>query len=204
VFSPANVIFAGAGVLLSVAIVLDLSRSERSDTEPVQAAKDVIASQDALIIIFERIESFFRRLEEHATVPMTEAMKEIMVKIMVEVLEIFGIMTKEIKQGRASELIPDGMFPVADRHPERHLKKFFKKLIGRKGIEDALSKLDRLTQEEVNMATVQILKISHDIKGGVVAVGVEVKGVGDRVNRLIEGTFCTLTAHECHLKPTYD
>jgi hypothetical protein len=204
VFSPANVIFAGAGVLLSVAIVLDLSRSGRSDTEPVQAAKDVIASQDALIIIFERIESFFRRLEEHATVPVTEAMKEIMVKIMVEVLEIFAIMTKEIKQGRASELIPDGMFPVADRHSERHLKKFFKKLIGRKGIEDALSKLDRLTQEEVNMATVQILKISHDIKGGVAAVGVEVKGVSDRVNRLIEGRFSTLTTHERHLKPTYD
>ena len=34
---------------------------------------------------------------------MTEAMKEIMGKIMVEVLGIFAIVTKEIKQGRASE-----------------------------------------------------------------------------------------------------
>ena len=34
---------------------------------------------------------------------MTEAMKGIMVKIMVEVLEVFAIMTKEIRQGRASE-----------------------------------------------------------------------------------------------------
>jgi hypothetical protein len=98
---------------------------------------------------------------------MTEAMKDITVKIMVEVLEIFAIMTKEIKQGRASESIPHDIFPVADRDSERHLKKFFKKLIGRKGIEDALRKLDRLTQEEVNMAAVQILKVAHHIDGGV-------------------------------------
>ena len=75
---------------------------------------------------------------------------------------------------------PDHMFRVADRDSERHLKKFFKKLIGKKGIEDALSKLDRLTQEEVNMATVQILKVSHHIDGG--------------VNQLIEGTLSTLAA----------
>ena len=43
---------------------------------------------------------------------MTDAMKDIMVKIMVEVLEIFAIMTKEIKQSRASESILDDRFPV--------------------------------------------------------------------------------------------
>ena len=166
-FSPANVIFAGAGVLLLVAIVLNLPRSEISDTALIQTAKDVIASHDALIVIFEQIESFFRRLEEHAEVPMTEAMKDIMVKIMVEVLDIFAIMTKEIKQGRASESITDYTFPVADQDSERHLKKFFKKLIGKKGIEDALSKLDRLTREEVDMMIVQILKVTHHIDGGV-------------------------------------
>ena len=43
---------------------------------------------------------------------MTDAMKDIMIKIMVEVLEVFAIMTKEIKQSRASESIPDDRFPV--------------------------------------------------------------------------------------------
>ena len=43
---------------------------------------------------------------------MTDAMKDIMIKIMVEVLEIFAIMTKEIKQSRASEPIPDDRFPA--------------------------------------------------------------------------------------------
>ena len=143
----------------------------------MQAAKDVIASQDALVTIFEQIEIFFKRLEEYAEVPMTDAMKGIMVKIMVEMLELFAIMTKGIKQGRASESIPCDPFPVADRDSERHLKKYFKKLIGRKGIEDALSKLDRLTRDEVDMAIVQSLEVTQHIDGG--------------VNQLIEGTFNT-------------
>ena len=101
-------------------------------------------------------------------------------------------------------LISHDTFPVADRDSERHLKKFFKKLIGKKGIEDALSKLDRLTQEEVNMATVQILKVSRHIKGGVEAVCMETKGVGDNVNQLIEGTFTTLAIHHSQTKNRLD
>jgi hypothetical protein len=117
----------------------------------MQAAKDVMANQDVLIIIFERIENFFKRLEEHAEVPMTEAVKDIVVKIMVEVLGIFAIMTKEIKLGRASESIPDDMSPAADRDSDKYLDKSFKKLAGRKDIEDALSRLDRLTQEAIEI-----------------------------------------------------
>ncbi|KAF8266820.1 hypothetical protein EI94DRAFT_1732081 [Lactarius quietus] len=80
-FSPANVIFAGAGVLLS-------------------AAKDVIASHDALVETFERIEHVFNRLEEYTDMRKMEAIKDIIVEMMVEVLKILAIMTKEIKQGR--------------------------------------------------------------------------------------------------------
>ena len=65
-----------------------------------------------LVVIFDQIASFFKRLEEHTKVPMTDAMKDIMIKIMVEVLEVFAIMTKEIKQSRASESILDDIFPV--------------------------------------------------------------------------------------------
>ncbi|KAI9433380.1 hypothetical protein H4582DRAFT_992132 [Lactarius indigo] len=189
VFSPAKVIFAGAGVLLL-------------------AAKDVVASQDALIDIFERIESFFRRLEEYSEVPTTEAMRDTIVKIMVEVLGIFGIVTKEMKDGRA--------------------KRYLKKLIGRRDIEDALGRLDRLTQQEMQMAIVQVLKVSHEVKDGVETVseqvlgvddkikgvdnkvigvdekvkGVDnkVKDVDDKVNVAMKGTFGTLAAHKCNCK----
>jgi len=72
--------------------------------EARQAAKDVSAAHEALIDIFERIENFFKRLETYTEVRPSAGMTDIIVKIMVEVLNILGIATKEIKQGRTSEL----------------------------------------------------------------------------------------------------
>ena len=43
-------------------------------------------------------------MEKYTEVRPSEAMTDIIVKIMVEVLNILGIATKEIKQGRTSEL----------------------------------------------------------------------------------------------------
>ncbi|KAH8990936.1 hypothetical protein EDB86DRAFT_1665042 [Lactarius hatsudake] len=91
-FSPAKVIFAGIGVFLL-------------------ATKDVVGSQDALAELFERIGFFFNRLESYTEVTPTTAMTNIITKIMVEVLTIFGIATKELRRGSA--------------------KKFLKKLAGR-------------------------------------------------------------------------
>ena len=105
-----------------------------------------------------------------------EAMKDIILKIMVEVLGIFGIVTKGMKQGRASESIPDDTFPVADRNSEKYVKR----LIGRRDLEDALIRLDRLTQEEGWMATAQVLKVAHRVEDGVKTVGEQVKEVDDK------------------------
>jgi hypothetical protein len=66
-------------------------------------AKDVDSSQDVLLDIFVRIESFFKRLESYTEVPPTAAMTDVIVKIMIEILSILAIATKEIKQGRSSE-----------------------------------------------------------------------------------------------------
>ncbi|KAH9003697.1 hypothetical protein EDB86DRAFT_2268679 [Lactarius hatsudake] len=81
VFPPSNAIFAGIGVLL-------------------QAVKDVRAGQNAVVDLFGRLEYFFKRLEKYIEVRPTAAMTDIIVKIMVEVLSILGIVTKEIGQGR--------------------------------------------------------------------------------------------------------
>ncbi|KAH9165582.1 hypothetical protein EDB89DRAFT_1891951 [Lactarius sanguifluus] len=124
VFSPAKVIFAGAGVLLL-------------------AAKDVEAGQDALIDLFERIENFFKRLESYTSVRPTDIMTDMTIKIMIEVLNIFAIATKEMRQSRA--------------------KKYLRKLVGKKEIEDALRRLDKLTQEEARMAAAEILRLTHII-----------------------------------------
>ncbi len=72
----------------------------------LQAAKDVAASRDTLLDIFGRIEGFFQRLETYIEMPTTDAMRDIIIKIMVEVLGIFGAVTKEIKQNLASTSIP--------------------------------------------------------------------------------------------------
>jgi hypothetical protein len=68
-----------------------------------QALKDTSASQDKLIELFSRIEHFFRRLEIYTGITPTTAMTDIVIEIMVEVLTILGIATKEVKRGRFSE-----------------------------------------------------------------------------------------------------
>jgi len=64
---------------------------------------DVRASQGALLEIFERLEAFFQRLEIYAEAALDQKMMDTVMKIMTEVLNIIGIATKEIKQGRASK-----------------------------------------------------------------------------------------------------
>jgi len=71
-------------------------------TQVFQAAKEVDASQETLVDLFESIENFFKRLESYTEVPPTDAMTEIIVKIMVEVINVFAIATKEINQSRTS------------------------------------------------------------------------------------------------------
>ena len=68
-----------------------------------QAAKNVRASEDALFEVFERLEAFFRRLEIYTEAALDQRMVDIVAKIMAEVLNILGITTNEIKQGRMSE-----------------------------------------------------------------------------------------------------
>jgi len=68
-----------------------------------QAAKDIRNIQETLTDIFERIESFFRRLEIYTQVPSTTEMLDTIIQVMVEVLTVLGIATKEIKQGLISE-----------------------------------------------------------------------------------------------------
>jgi hypothetical protein len=60
-------------------------------------------------------------------------------------------------------------------------EKYLKKLIGRTDIEDALKRLDKLTQEEARMATAQVLKATHNVDYRVKRMADKVVGVDDRV-----------------------
>ena len=61
-------------------------------------------SHDALIELFERIESFFKRLGVYIQISLTAEMTEVFVKIVAEVLSILSIATKEVNRKRASKL----------------------------------------------------------------------------------------------------
>jgi hypothetical protein len=54
-------------------------------------------------------------------------------------------------------------------------------LTGNTEIEDSLEKLDRLTLEEVRMASAELLKVTHGVDGKVQDVRDDVQHVGDKV-----------------------
>ena len=60
-------------------------------------------------------------------------------------------------------------------------EKYLRKLIGRADIEDALKRLDNLTQEEARMATTEVLKATRIVDD-------RVRGVDDKVAKIIDGT----------------
>ena len=67
------------------------------------------------------------------------------------------------------------------------LEKFGKRLIGRTDMEDALKRLDKLTQEEARMATAEVLRVTHTIDERVLAVDNRVASVDDKVEEVING-----------------
>ena len=65
---------------------------------------------------------------------------------------------------------------------KRRAEKFFRKLAGMTDLEDALKKLDRLTQEEARMANAEVLRIAHSIRDEVKIVDGKVERVDDKVD----------------------
>ena len=142
-----------------------------------QAIQDVNASKSALLNVFDRIGYFFRRLEAYIELPPTAGMTDTIVNVMVEVLLIITLVTKEINQGKFSKLVTDDgaallTYPCSER--------FLKKLRGRSDIEDALRRLDSLTQEEHRMAIAQDLRATH-------RVDERMYGIGNNINVVISG-----------------
>jgi hypothetical protein len=53
--------------------------------------------------LFENLGNFLKRLEIYTAIPPTPMMTNIIVKIMVELLSVLALATKQIKQGRLSK-----------------------------------------------------------------------------------------------------
>ena len=68
-----------------------------------QAVCGVTASYDALVELFECVANFLKRLHIYTQIPFTPIMTDIVVKILLEVLAVLALATKQIKQGRFSK-----------------------------------------------------------------------------------------------------
>jgi hypothetical protein len=56
--------------------------------------------------LFESIERFLSRLDIYTRIPLTPAISDVIIKILVEVLSTLAIATRQVKQGRLSEPHP--------------------------------------------------------------------------------------------------
>ena len=67
-----------------------------------QAASGVTTSYDALVELFECVANFLKRLNIYTEIPFSHTMTDIIVKILIEVLSVLALATKQIKKGRFS------------------------------------------------------------------------------------------------------
>jgi hypothetical protein len=110
---------------------------------------------------------FLKRLEVYTTIPPTPTITDIIVKVMVELLSVLALTTKQIMQGRFSKC---AVTYVA--HAQCVIEKFMAMLSGKDKIQDALERLDRLTKGEGLSVAAQTLGVVHGIAENIkVAIG---------------------------------
>jgi hypothetical protein len=105
-------------------------------------------------------------------------MIDAIMKVIVEVLRILAITTKEIRENRTSELI---LAENMSSKLSKCLEKYLKKLVGGtdSDIECALSRLENAILEETRMAAAEALKGIHVLQDRMRGVEGMLEGVGD-------------------------
>ena len=86
-------------------------------------------------------------------------MTDIIVSIIVELLSVLSLATKQIRQGRFSKPIVMCELLVS----QFSIEKFAKKLFGESEVEAVLQRLDRLTQDEARITVAQTLSVVHGL-----------------------------------------
>jgi len=118
----------------------------------------VRASYDALVDLFASFENFLSRLSIYTKVTPTTPLTNTLVKIMVELISILALTTKQVKQGLFSEFVLT--FTTVD---SRNTEKIMGKLRGEKDIEAAIQRLDRLTLDEGRATAAQTLEVVYSL-----------------------------------------
>lgn len=69
----------------------------------MQAASRVSSSYDILLDLFECLGNFLKRLDIYTNIPPSPIMTDIIIKIMLELLRVLALATKQVRQGRFSK-----------------------------------------------------------------------------------------------------
>ena len=110
-----------------------------------------------LMDLFQCFENYLGRLRILTKIP--SSMNGILIRIMIELLGVLGLATRQIKQGRFSEFVLTTMFSRLMWCAES----FAKKLLGENDVEIVLHRLDRLTMEESRMTAAQTMEVVHGL-----------------------------------------
>ena len=148
-----------SGLIISLACVpffLPLTGSVTCDSPD---CCDISSSYDALVDLFECIANFLRRLSVYTEIPPSPELTDIIVKIMVELLSVLALATKQIRQGRFSEYA----FTHTSPYIKYYIEKIAKKPLGESEVESVLQRLDRLTEDEARMTVAQTLDVVHGL-----------------------------------------
>jgi hypothetical protein len=125
-----------------------------------QAFTGVIGGYDALVDLLESIEHLLNRLDIYTKIEPTDALNEMIVKILVELLSTLALATEQITQGKPSESVfGEVLYYVTQCNTEKH----FKKLLGEREVEAVLQRLDRLTDDEARITAAQTLEIVYGL-----------------------------------------
>ncbi|KAJ7873475.1 hypothetical protein B0H14DRAFT_3860042, partial [Mycena olivaceomarginata] len=109
----------------------------------VQAAKNVSARYDCIIDLCELLHSFLERLRVYMSVQLPNGMRRVVIRMLVHLLSVFALVTKEIKQNRFGS--------------------YLRTLIGRTDVQDALKKLNDLIGAEQSIGVASAMVFSQEI-----------------------------------------
>ena len=147
--------------------------------------RDVTASYELLVYLFERVDFFLKRLKSYTAVRrLSPEMMELLAKIMAQVLSALALSTKVMKQKRISVSILSTHPFLADYDTEQIMKR----LVGRRDVEDALQRLDTLTNAEGLMAAARTLEVVDQVDENVTQVKEVIHRVDDKVEATLELT----------------
>ena len=144
-----------------------------------------MASYELLVYLFERIDFFLKRLKSYTAVrQLTPEMMELLAKIMAQVLSVLALSTKVMKQKRISVSLLSIHPFLADYDTEQIMKR----LVGRRDVEDALKRLDELTNAEGLLAAARTLEVVDHVEENVAQVKEVIHRVEDNVEANLELT----------------